>query len=318
MLATLKNTAKSLLRVHWPSKEPNVFIFSVPRSGSTWLTELVWTQPGFQAVGEPLNLRNPLVRRHLGIDDWFTLYRSDSEDKLRRYFASLCGGGFRFLTYTFHNYRWLTRRLVFKVLHGAEDHSRWLGECCNGRVVLLIRHPIPVTLSRQVLPRLHAFIDSDYRRHFSHEQCVLAEKISDHGSNMERGTLSWCLQNAVLLRELDNNKNLIAVTYEQLVLEPMPVIRFLSAELQLPKPDRIVTRLSTPSSVVHKSDPYTQALLQQGLTDARMELVTKWRRHVSLDEERRVIDILRVFGIDVYQFGQSEPKDSFWISSHAS
>src|SRR5690606_24342168 len=43
--------------VHRPNGLPNVCIVSAPRSGSTWLLELVLSQPGFKPCNEPFNLR---------------------------------------------------------------------------------------------------------------------------------------------------------------------------------------------------------------------------------------------------------------------
>ena len=66
----IKDIVKPMSNVHRPDGRPNVFLFSTPRSGSTWLMELIWTQPGFKYVNQPLSLLNPRVRRHLGISDW--------------------------------------------------------------------------------------------------------------------------------------------------------------------------------------------------------------------------------------------------------
>ncbi len=63
----LYNVYRTLTSVYRPSGLPHVFLFTMPRSGSTWLMELIWSQPGFKAVNEPLDLRNPVVRMHLGV-----------------------------------------------------------------------------------------------------------------------------------------------------------------------------------------------------------------------------------------------------------
>ena len=43
----------------------------------------------------------------------------------------------------------------------------------------------PVSLSRQVYPRLEAFMQSDYRRHFTPAQLGFARRIADSGSKLE-------------------------------------------------------------------------------------------------------------------------------------
>ena len=68
MNRVLKRAVKAVSNTHRPDGRPNVFLFSTPRSGSTWLMELIWSQPGFKYCNQPLSLFNPLVRKHLGID----------------------------------------------------------------------------------------------------------------------------------------------------------------------------------------------------------------------------------------------------------
>lgn len=84
MLNTVKANLKMLATRHYPGDEPNVFIHSLPRSGSTWLMELILTQPGFLPCNEPLNLRTEAVRDRLGIDAWKELHcigmRTDETD----------------------------------------------------------------------------------------------------------------------------------------------------------------------------------------------------------------------------------------------
>ena len=58
---------RSVSNRHRPGTRPNVFVFTTPRSGSTWLMELIQTQPHFKQCSEPLNLRMPGIARRLGI-----------------------------------------------------------------------------------------------------------------------------------------------------------------------------------------------------------------------------------------------------------
>ena len=68
---------RSYTNLHIKGSSENVFIFSTPRSGSTWLMELIWTQKGFKYCNEPLDLRNKLLRSKLGFDSWNQLYEEN-------------------------------------------------------------------------------------------------------------------------------------------------------------------------------------------------------------------------------------------------
>ncbi|MFP6641360.1 MAG: hypothetical protein VCC04_14025, partial [Myxococcota bacterium] len=88
---------RSLSNWHRPGALPNVFIFTTPRSGSTWLMELIQSQPGFKCCSEPLNLRVRGISRRLGVEGWTELYQDDVWPKLERYFEGFCSGRLRFL-----------------------------------------------------------------------------------------------------------------------------------------------------------------------------------------------------------------------------
>lgn len=276
--------------------------------------ELIWTQPGFKFCDEPLNLRGSLVRQHLGITEWRALYDESATPALQSYFEAFCDGrsGFMNPSPLRRYYRPLTHRIVFKVIHGCEDRINWFRDTFNGRIAFLIRHPIAVSLSREVYPRLHAVLNSAYRRHMTKDQLDYALKICDSGTRLEQGVLSWCLQNAIPLGAATDDWAL--VTYEQLVLDPRPVIMHLADKLELPEPGRMLDRLTTPSGVKAKSDAETQQVLEDA-TNRRSWLVEKWRKQVSEQEERRVMEILKRFELDVYSYGDLLPAERLWIGS---
>jgi hypothetical protein len=304
-----------------PDGSPNIFLFSMPRSGSTWLMEMIYTQPGFQWCREPFNIREPVVRDHLGIDDWTELYMLRSEDKIKRYIYSINTGKMRdsrlrYPKFLSKQHRLVTRQTIFKILHFGEDRINWFRDTFNGRVVYLIRHPIPVTLSRKELPRLQARLNSDFRRHFSESQLAFARQIVEKGNEFDKGILDWCLQNRVPMR--DRTDDWIVVSYEQLVLDVEPIIQKLYAQLNFPNPELMREQWAIPSGSVKKqSDNVTENVLTQQRTDESMHwLVEKWRKKISQEQETRAIEILSVFGLDTYYgYGSALPSKQLWISA---
>ncbi|MCA9884568.1 MAG: hypothetical protein KC708_16430, partial [Anaerolineae bacterium] len=250
----LKLFIRTVSNIHLPGLDPNVFLFTTPRSGSTWLMEMIWSQPGFKYCNEPLNLRVPDVVRHLGITTWEGLYSEAARPKIETYFRGLIDGSIRFSNPSpLHKYyRPFTRRIIFKILNGQEDRISWFADTFNGRILFLLRHPIPVSLSRKQLPRLETFVKSEYKRHFTVKQLTSAERVIANGSNLERGVLSWCFQNAVPLR--DRRPDWIVMTYEQTVLEPEVIIRHLARRLDLPNPECMLARVAVPSRSTNLSD----------------------------------------------------------------
>lgn len=309
------NIYRAVTSIHKPDGQPNVFIFTMPRSGSTWLMELVWSQPGFKCVNEPFDLRNPLVRKYLKIDSWEALQESTSLPKVEQYIRGYCAGKIHatepapFLN---KYYRPVTSRIVFKIIHAGEDRINWFRNTFDARIVFFIRHPIAVSLSHEAFPRLEAFVKSDYRRHFTAAQLDLATSLIKGGSKLQKGVLDWCLHNSVPLREIE--PDWAVVTYEQLVLEPRPAIDYLAQKLALPDRARMMAHLTHASGVKYKSDAETKKLLETGHDgSARKRLVSKWKDKVSEGDEREAMSILEVFDIDVYRFGDLLPARRFWL-----
>ena len=301
--------------VHTPSGAPNVLIFTTPRSGSTWLMELVTSQPGFKHCNEPLNLRHPDVRRGLGIDSWETLYARRSDARVTRYFADLASGRLKTLNPSPRDrtHRLFTRRTVFKVLHGGEERIQEIADAVDGRVIILLRHPIPVSLSREVLPRLETFVASDYADLVGDDALASAREIISEGSDLERGVLDWGLQNLIPLR--NRRPDWLVVTYEQLVLDPRPILDRLVEHLELSDLDRLYAGLEVPSHTVKKSDAETSELLHGDVDEAERarELVGRWRRRVTAEEEERAMAVLERIGVDAYRGGELLPTADYWI-----
>jgi hypothetical protein len=270
--------------------------------------ELLASQPGFKPISEPFDLRNGSIRKHLGIADWVQLYNLDSEPHVRRYMEGLRSGRLRFLNPrpSLRRPRPLTRRIVFKILHFGEDRIGWFRDSFGAKVVLLLRHPIPVSLSRQEYPRLEAFMQSDYRRHFTPAQLAFARRIADSGSKLERGVLDWCFQNAPPLRQAE--PDWVVLTYEQLLLDPSPLVERLAHQLDLTAAASLLARLHLPSRTVSKSDRQTARVLDQPESAERTSwLLEKWRGKVSRGEETRAMEILQRFEIDAYAAGEVLP-----------
>lgn len=324
MPSALGKRLKLSMTRHAPRGEPNVFIHSLPRSGSTWLMELVLTQPGFARCNEPLNLRKEVVRSNLGIREWADLHRLEHADKLHSYIGRWCSGSLRDWRFNRPSpftefYRPVTHRMVFKCIHAGEEHVNSWSESFNGRVVYLVRHPIPVSLSRRGCPALDTILDSDFSRFFTDSQLAVAARTIRDGDTFACGVLDWCLRHSAALRSRTDDWTVLS--YEQLVLDPLPAIDCLAKRLDLPDPDRIVRRLSVPSRTTTLSQRDTQvalaALRHAPDHDRRRWLVEKWKPAVGEHELAVTRDLLDAFELGtVYTATDPLPDKAYWIHAH--
>lgn len=320
MLASLKHALARANNLHLP-KGRDVFLFSTPRGGSTWLSELVLTQPGFKPSDEPFNLRDALVARELarrGIHSWHDLYQADKLGAMEDYVDAIASGRCGVTNPFFYrnHFRIVTSRICFKILHAGEDRIAWFRKRFSGDVVVLLRHPAPVATSRKVLPRLEAFLESDYRSQFPAETLAHAERIARSGTYLQKAVLDWCFQTAPALRSAEPEWTVL--TYEQLVLEPDPLVDILAERLALEHPHALRSRLRVPSASTHQSDATTRSVLEgdtrsDARSDSRRWLVEKWVSKVDAAELRRAMESLAVFGIDTYRPDDPLPTESYWL-----
>lgn len=310
---SVKSWAKSLSNIHVnDASKPPVIIISTPRSGSTWLMELVLSQPGFKPCNEPFNLRRREVADALRLSQ-AELYDQQHLPEIGAYLTSFVNGGygtgFKNLLPHENYHRFITRRLVFKILHAGEDLIHWLADTFNAKILFMLRHPVPVSLSRQKLPRLKTLLSPPYSDNFSERQLRMAAKICSEGDYTEKAVLDWCLQNAVPLNKY--RQDVLLITYEQLVLKPEPIVDLLMSELQLDSRRAMIDQLERPSRSTSKSSAETVSALKQKTN--KNWLVEKWNEKISREEESRLMRIVETFEIDVYRSGSCISPENYWI-----
>ena len=300
---------------HNQGNKPNAFVFSTPRSGSTWLMEMILTQPGFRYCDEPFNIRTYAVRKWLGSSQWQEFCNNEDFDKVEKYFQRFmqnkpCHAKLKHVLPFSDFYQKCTDRTVFKILHAGEDQFNWFAENFNGIVFFLIRHPIPVSLSRKFLPRLPLLVNSMKKNIYTEEQIQFAQQILESGSKLEKGVLDWCLQNYEPLKNFHEDWCLI--TYEQLLVDPLPAISVLAEKLQLPYADKMKQYLNRPSSTTWQSDSATKSAFNKD--GSKNWLLEKWRKKIDHETETKLMNILNVFGIDIYSINNVLPNKRYWIS----
>jgi len=300
--------------IHASGKKKNIFIFSMPRSGSTWLQELIWTQKGIKYCNEPLNMRDHRIRKLTGVNSWEGLYDKNNKSELIDYFKNHCDGKIKELNPNplRKSYNFFTDRMLFKIINGGEFLINEIIDSCNGKVIYLIRHPIPVALSRKVLPRLEVLCSKNVIGQFPSRLQDLSLKIIKKDDFLEMAILSWCIQTKIALDQKRNDW--LIVTYEQLVVEPRPIIEKLFKELELTNKDIIFNQLNIPSRVTVQSGKEKFHKIKNKETDKNKKFIELWRSKVNIEKETELFKIIERFGLaNIYQIGSSYPLKEYLV-----
>lgn len=308
---------KKFSNYHKPSDLPNIFIFSSPRSGSEWLMNIIASQPGIKHCSEIFNLRRPVNCWYLGINNWNELYEEKNKEDFINKLKLQINGNFNSGSVNprpFNKfYSYFTNRIVFKIHFGGEDIVNVFKDRLNGKIVYLLRHPIPVSISRKVLPKLKTYIESDFNNYLTNKEITFAKSLVNEGDPLKCAVLDWCLQNKAIINQI--KKDWIIVTYEQLVVDPLPIINLLMTALSLTNQEKMINNLFLPSKTVYeKESKIKHQIMKSKIYKDKLILLEKWKEEINNDTEKELMDILKIFKIDYYKYNDIMPKQKLWVS----
>jgi hypothetical protein len=304
ILMTVLNRLKHRIRLelikakvsHKINIEDTIVLFSEPRSGSTWVMNLLQQIPYTAVIWEPEHPENGLVDKALGLNSDIQYipkqeHWPEAEEEFRRIFNLHKLNKWSAEQSPFRN--WMKSEQMIVKFVRASALMPWLLEQFgfNHRPIFLLRHPMAVVKSQ-----IRAF----FREHNSDKFNAwppqpypsLFEKHRDFlntlQSNLEIRLAVWCLNNSVVLEE--PKENFIRIHYEDILLTPEACLERLFKELEVAVPDGALQLIDKPSVTDFQKD----------LKDNSREQIEKWTGAFSKEELKKAQQILDYFGIDLY------------------
>lgn len=311
--ADIKYFLKGISSVHRQGDKKNIIINATPRGGSTWIMEIIASQPGMKYYDEPFNVRRDNVKRTGLFSGWEDLQpENNDKEKIVAYMKSLADNRCPVMNPPplRKNYRPITNRVVFK-LHELEHMIDDLAERCDCQVIYLVRHPAPNSISRAVVPRLELFAGSTYykEKYLSAQQDKAIHAILKDGSDFQRRIVSWCYENLVALKHTDLSKWQV-VSYEELVINSRKCCQMLMENLKLTDFNALLKSIDEPAVNIGMSNQdRLDIMINDKKRERKRDLVTRWKQKISDDKEADVFEILSIFEIDDYRKGDFLPSD---------
>ena len=250
----MKNLAKSLIiilynfvnRLLGKKKvlDNGVLIFSFPRSGSTWLMNILAASKNSGVLFEPINPYKD--KRFQSFTYHHKMYSSTiagKELKLKKLITSMFKGKLISWWSLSHSslYSFLkSEYLVIKILRANYIYDWFCKEFPSNKKIILFRHPCSVINSMSKSPGdWHQLEKSSL-----HKICKLANikgkqsLIENTNSQDELHLIFWCLEASVLLNLASNNQQRI-VYYENMYLKPKETIESIYKYLNFELNDRV-------------------------------------------------------------------------------
>ena len=297
--------------------EDTIVVAGAPRSGTTWVAELLRELNDYKLFNEPLFLSNYPEAREAGFS-WRTHIAPEAQhSKAEAYLRNALTGrmplgpGWHFQASSVlgklieHGTK---HRMVAKFCR-AGRLLQWMGETFSvGGVVLLIRHPCAV-ISSQLR---HGRWDADQLVHDLESVDALGEMPTETferyrgmfnslSSRLEVMTAVWCLDYYIpLLGDESKSFPWLLLPYERLVRQGHHELERVGSFLSVDIPDSIKHSLDRPS------------FSAQG--DVRKEPVSqlrKWKDHLSESQIATILEIVDRF--DLSRFYSSAPEPDYDI-----
>jgi len=261
-----------------------------PRSGTTWLAEVLSTLPRSAILFEPEHMLQVPEARRAGLD-WHVMKQpGDQWPEGDAYFQRVLHGrvvtpwtvSHLPLNRAFAPRRWIVKFVDANLMLG------WLATRFPVRApVLVLRHPCAVVGSQlrrgwrlDHAPRLAAFFDRFPQ---------FKEYVASLQEPVEWSAAHWCLHTYAPLM-LPQPLPFIVTTYEQATRHPEQEFGRLFGHWRLPLPEGLVERTRRPSGTTDLGSE----MRKSGDADAG------WRKALTRTQVEQVLAVVRQFGLDFY------------------
>lgn len=281
-----------------------VVVAGTPRSGTTWLAEVLSAKSGYTVIFEPLHpiwfpeaVRSGFKARTYAPPGktWIS-----GEKYLERVLSGKVVSA-RFEGVEKYRNSFLSHKLIVKFVR-ANRLLPWLSENFEVRkIILLVRHPCAVVasqlqsgyygyndilLGRDIRPKKEEIIN-EAAAIGSIDQNII-KKIERVETPEELLATLWCLDNYVPLHSTQKNRWLL-VPYEKLMMEKSKSVKYIADMCGIVCSKQIIKHINKPSRV---ASPDLRSETNQQLS--------KWKNQLSNEQIAKIINIVNAFGLDFY------------------
>jgi hypothetical protein len=296
-------------------KKPNLLLYSSRRGGSTFLADLISSDPGIRSIDQPFDTFDRSSARvqaklkyipEVMASQYIHLPPSEAE-AVQKYMSLLMSGGIRELSDAYYLPK---SRTILKILN-AIPLLDWFAGLFNVYSIYLARHPIPQAMSvirnnwQLTTP---AYLHNEYfvENYLTSAQREEGFRILENGTPLQKGVLNWIMENYFPLKFAQ--RITIKLTYEDLTMHPEKYVHLLQQGLELDDGKKMMSLVNVPS----RSNSLSNDETNKAIVDNNKEyLVGKWQNSVPAVDKENVQKVLDVFNIYEYSADSALPHEKF-------
>ena len=283
-----------------PGPKNAVFLAGASRSGTTWVGELINYRGDYRYMFEPFARKNT---RFSKIFDYALYLRPDgAHEEFYKCARGIISGRARDRHGRKYNRGILYGKRLIKEVR-ANLWLKWLRvQFPDLPIILLLRHPCAVTLSRMKRQLKNFFGDLFGQRELfdDHLEPFRRElEQARQADEWEQRLFYWCVEHYVPLRQFREGEIHLAF-YEQFAENPKGELDRLFSYLGARYDSRIFGVFKRPSPVTKR-----WASIMTGES-----LIARWKDYVTASQLRRAVEILSLFGLDSIYSENAMPNTS--------
>lgn len=266
---------------------PTIFLAGSPRSGTTWISELINFKNQYRYIFEPFHPRHGINLRE--IDGRSYIRSGDSDERMLDQAAYVLGGNIRSKWVNKFNRKLICTRRFVKDVYG-NLLIKWLKDNFPYiKMILVLRHPCAIASSQRNLPEWNFY---NQPSQFSMQADLIEDYLAPYtryfdavSTPFEQSIFTWCVDNFVPLKQFSRS-DIHIVLYEDFTENPAHELKRMFDFINQPYDKRVESLIKKPSMVTmnevrnYKTD-------QQG-----------WYKDCSPNEIDRAYEIMSWFGLD--------------------
>ena len=289
--------------------ENTLVVTGAPRSGTTWLAEVIACVPRTALLFEPLNVQTIPEAKAAGLITLNYFEPGEVWPEGEVFFERLLRGkvcnwwttSAMKVSRTIRPQRWVVKFVRANLLLG------WLTSYFPIRLpALLVRHPCATIASRLVRgwsPMIHK--PSAQKFFLAHPDLkLITERLTDP---VEYLAALWCIETYAPLA-LPQPYPFHLMCYESLVRDVRQQLEMLCNHWNLEMSDKMIEQLHRPSHTTKKKVDSLR----------RGDSLIQWRKELSDGDVQRILRVVRAFGLDFYSYEVEPDYDRLYQRLHAS
>ena len=280
-----------------------VFLAGTSRSGTTWLSNIINYNNDFRYIFEPFFEKEVEISQHFNEKQYI---RPNSKNNYFLEQASLIlSGRVRSEWSDRFNQRFISHQRLIKSIR-ANLFLKWLRlQFPNLPIIFLLRHPCAVAISKVKLNWQRSIkhylaqeeLVADFLYPFLSETEESEKVYQTTGDSFTNHIFSWCIENYVPLKQIEQNDNIHILFYEQLCTNPELELQRLFSYMGIKYKPEILVNFQQASQLSRKDSAVITG----------ESVINSWQNHISDRQTRQAMEILDLFGLNAIYSESSMP-----------